>query len=90
MLASGRKGTLYVGVTSDLCKRVWQHKAGAVEGFTRKYGVKHLVWYEMHGTMENAIRREKQIKKWKRSWKIREILDFNPDWKDLYETLCVN
>ena len=90
MLASGRKGTLYVGVTSDLCKRVWQHKAGAAEGFTRKYGVKHLVWYEMHGTMENAIRREKQIKKWKRSWKIREILDSNPDWKDLYETLCVN
>ncbi len=71
MLASGRNGTLYVGVTSNLVQRVWQHKEGVVEGFTKEHGVKHLVWYEQHENAEIAITREKQIKKWNREWKIR-------------------
>lgn len=87
MLASGRNGTLYTGVTSDLPKRVWQHKHGAVEGFTRRYNVHTLVWYELHETMESAIAREKAIKEWKRAWKIRRIEEFNPEWQDLYLTI---
>ena len=84
LLASARNGTLYVGVTSDLIGRVWQHKEGAVEGFTRKYDVKHLVWYEQHETAEGAIQREKQIKKWKREWKVQLLEEQNPYWNDLY------
>jgi putative endonuclease len=87
LLASKRNGTLYVGVTSDLVQRVWQHKNDLTEGFTKRYGVHTLVWYEECGTMEAAISREKAIKEWKRAWKIRLIEKSNPDWDDLYEEL---
>ena len=87
LLASRRNGTLYVGVTSDLIKRVWQHKNHVVEGFTKKYGVDRLVWYEPHHTMESAIRREKAMKEWKRAWKLALIEKTNPGWEDLYEGL---
>jgi putative endonuclease len=87
LLASRRNGTLYVGVTSDLVKRVWEHKSHVVEGFTKRYGVDWLVWYEVHASMESAIRREKAIKGWKRAWKLNLIEAANPEWKDLYETL---
>ena len=88
MLASGRNGTLYIGVTSNLPQRIAQHKAGQVKGFARKYGVNSLVWYEPHETMESAITREKQMKKWKRAWKIRQIMRGNPEWRDLTEEVC--
>jgi putative endonuclease len=88
MLASQRNGTLYVGVTSDLAKRVWKHRNNVVEGFTAQYNVHMLVWYEVHETMESAIQREKAIKEWKRTWKIRRIGEMNPDWNDLYESIC--
>ncbi|MBS0408227.1 MAG: GIY-YIG nuclease family protein [Proteobacteria bacterium] len=84
LLASKRNGTLYVGVTSNLVQRIWQHKEGVVEGFTSKYSVKTLVWYELHATMENAITREKQIKAGSRKKKIQLIETANPDWRDLY------
>ncbi|MGD8547822.1 MAG: GIY-YIG nuclease family protein [Thiohalophilus sp.] len=87
LLASQRNGTLYTGVTADLVKRVWEHKNHVIDGFTRKYNVTTLVWYEMHETMESAIRREKMIKNWKRAWKIRVIEEFNPHWRDLYDEL---
>jgi putative endonuclease len=87
LLASKRNGTLYCGVSSNLVKRVWEHKHHAVEGFTRKYGVDILVWYEMHEQMDTAIRREKSIKNWKRAWKIRVIEEMNPHWRDLYDDL---
>ena len=87
LLASGRNGTLYVGVTSDLIRRVWQHKSALVEGFTKQYGVKQLVWFEAHDTMESAIGREKSIKAWKRGWKLALIENLNPEWRDLYEDL---
>jgi len=83
-LASKRNGTLYVDVTSNLVQRIWQHKEGVVEGFTSKYSVKTLVWYELHATMENAITREKQIKAGSRKKKIQLIETANPDWRDLY------
>ena len=84
LLASRRNGTLYVGVTSDLIKRVWQHKNDLVEGFTKRHGVHMLVWYEAHETMENAIKREKNIKKWNREWKLALIEQSNPQWQDLF------
>lgn len=84
ILASARNGTLYVGVTSDLVQRVFQHKAKFVESFTSKYDVDKLVWFEQTESMESAIRREKQIKTWKREWKINLIEKFNPYWNDLY------
>ena len=84
LLASKRNGTLYVGVTSDLVKRVWEHKDDLVEGFTSKYSVHLLVYYEMHEDMLGAITREKQIKKWNRSWKLKLIERDNPEWKDLW------
>ena len=87
ILASKRNGTLYVGVTSDLIQPVWQHKNDVIEGFTKRYGVHKLVWYEECGTMETAIGREKAIKEWKRAWKIRLIEDHNPEWRDLYDEL---
>jgi putative endonuclease len=87
ILASRRNGTLYVGVTSDLIKRVWEHKSDVIEGFTKRYGVHCLVWYESHETMPSAIGREKAIKEWKRKWKIDLIEGANPGWKDLYENL---
>lgn len=82
-----QQASLYTGVTSDLARRVWEHRTGAVAGFTRRYGLKFLVWYEPHETMETAIIREKQIKAWKRDWKIRLIERMNPTWRDLYEDL---
>jgi len=87
LMASRRNGTLYVGVTSDLVKRVWQHKVDMVDGFTKRYGVHTLVWYEAHDSMESAIRREKPIKEWKRKWKLELVEKDNPEWKDLYEDL---
>jgi putative endonuclease len=88
ILASGRNGTLYAGVTSDLVGRTWQHKEHVVEGFTRNYDVTMLVWYELHGTMESAITREKQIMAWKRNWKIRMIEEMNPYWIDLWADIA--
>ena len=88
VMASKRNGTLYLGVTSDLVKKVWQHKNGEVEGFTKKYGVKMLVYYEILENAESAIAREKQIKKWRRAWKLRLIKEKNSQWKDLYEDKC--
>ena len=87
IMASQRNGTLYVGVTSDLVQRVWQHKDGVFDGFTKRYKVHLLVWYELHDTMENAILREKALKEWRRRWKLELIERDNPGWKDLYETL---
>jgi len=87
MLASKRNGTLYTGVTSNLLKRVWEHKNNLVEGFTYKYGVHTLVWYELHNTMDSAIQREKAIKNWKRAWKLKVIEKMNSHWHDLYSDL---
>ncbi|HEV7778899.1 MAG TPA: GIY-YIG nuclease family protein [Luteibacter sp.] len=87
ILASEPNGTLYVGVTSDPVKRIWQHKSDAVAGFTRKHRVHTLVWYELHQTMESAILREKILKRWNRAWKARLIEGENPDWIDLYPSL---
>jgi putative endonuclease len=84
VLASRRNGTLYVGVTSDLPKRVWEHRNDCVQGFTSRYRVHTLVWFEQHECMESAIAREKAIKEWKRLWKIRLIERANPGWEDLY------
>jgi putative endonuclease len=83
LLASRRNGTLYVGVTSNLPARIHQHRIGAVRGFTREYGVKLLVWFEQHATMDAAISREKRIKKWNRAWKLELIEAANPEWRDL-------
>ena len=88
ILASKRNGTLYTGVTSDLAKRIWEHKNRMVEGFTKRYDVHHLVWYELHETMESAIQREKQIKEWKRKWKLELIESANPNWRDLYHVIA--
>lgn len=88
MMASGFNGTLYTGVTSDLAARVHQHKNGTFEGFTKKYKVNRLVWYEVHDSAESAITREKQIKEWKRDWKKNLIERENPYWEDLYESVC--
>jgi putative endonuclease len=85
ILASKRNGTLYTGVTSNLPGRIHQHRDGAVGGFTRRYGVRLLVWFEQHGTMDSAITREKRIKKWNRAWKLELIEAENPDWRDLAE-----
>ena len=87
ILSSKRNGTLYVGVTSDLVKRVWEHRNNLVEGFTQRYGVHQLVWYELHESMESAIKREKRLKDWKRKWKVRLIEKTNPDWEDLYPAI---
>ncbi|MXS82013.1 GIY-YIG nuclease family protein [Nitrosomonas oligotropha] len=87
ILASKRNGTLYIGVTSNLIRRVWEHKNDLADGFTKKYQVHQLVWYELHETMDSAISREKAMKNWKRAWKISRIETVNPDWKDLYQSL---
>ena len=85
ILASKPNGTLYVGVNSNLVQRVWQHKNDLVEGFSKRYSVHMLVWYEAHESMESAIMREKMLKRWKRAWKIRLIQEANPKWADLYD-----
>ena len=87
ILASQRNGTLYIGSTEDLGKRIWEHKEEIRKGFTAEYGVKRLVWYEAHDTRESAFARERQMKKWKRAWKIELIEKENPGWEDLYGTL---
>ena len=87
ILASRRNGTLYIGVTSDIAARIQQHREGAVEGFTTRYGVKILGWYEVHADMPAAIRREKTLKGWKRDWKLDLIETANPEWRDLWPTL---
>jgi putative endonuclease len=88
VLASRRNGTLYVGITSKLVQRTWQHKEGFVSGFTKEHDVKKLVWYEQHETAEGAITREKQIKKWNRAWKVELIEAANPYWNDLYPQIA--
>lgn len=88
MMASQRNGTIYTGVTSDLIKRIWQHKNGVVEGFTKDHNVKLLVWYEIHENAESAIHREKRLKKYTREAKIKLIEKENKNWNDLYDTIC--
>ena len=87
LMAGQRNGTLYVGVTSDLIQRVWQHRNHVVEGFTEKYHVNLLVWFEQHETMESAIAREKAINNWNRAWKLNLIESVNPDWTDLWPVI---
>ena len=87
ILASGRNGTLYVGMTDDLARRIWEHRTGAVPGFTQRYGVKMLVWYEVHETRDTAFVRERRIKKWNRAWKLELIEQTNPGWRDLWDDL---
>ncbi len=88
LLASRRHGTLYVGVTNDLVRRVYEHKTKAVPGFTSKYGVDRLVWYECYDDPISAISREREIKKWRRDWKVNLIEADNPDWLDCYPAIC--
>ena len=87
ILASKRNGTLYIGVTAELPKRMYEHRNNLVKGFTQKYGVHMLVYYETHSDIGEAIQRESQMKAWKRAWKIELIEKDNPDWKDLYDTI---
>jgi len=87
IITNERNGTLYTGVTTVLKGRIWQHKEGIVDGFSKKYGLKRLVWYEVHDDLNEAIKREKQIKKWKRKWKLRMIEEMNPQWRDLSDSL---
>jgi putative endonuclease len=87
LMASAKNGTLYLGVTSNLIQRVYQHKTGAFEGFTSRYAVHSLVWFDATPSIEGAIQREKQMKNWKREWKVALIEKTNPDWLDLYETI---
>ena len=88
ILASKRNGTLYIGVTSDLCSRIAQHRDGSFPGFTKKYDVKNLVWFQYLDSMPAAIEREKQLKEWKRTWKLELIEKTNPDWRDLFAETC--
>ena len=88
ILDSGRNGTLYIGVTSNLVQRAWQHRESASDGFTQRYGVKRLVFYELHGDLEHAITREKRLKKWNRVWKLRLVSERNPEWADLFDEIC--
>ena len=87
IMASQRNGTIYIGATSDLAKRAWEHRTGVVEGFTRDHGCKLLVWYEAHETMFSARAREKQMKEWHRGWKLKRIEELNPTWVDFADTL---
>jgi putative endonuclease len=88
LLASKPYGTLYIGVTADLLQRVWQHREKVADGFTKRYGVTQLVWYEVHEDIMAAITREKQLKEWKRAWKIELIQKTNPYWRDLFDDIC--
>ena len=87
IVASARNGTLYVGVTNDVLRRTWEHKSEMIDGFTKKYGVHRLVWYEMHSDINEAIVREKRLKRWNRAWKIRLIEENNSGWNDLHDRL---
>jgi len=86
-MANRKNGALYIRVTSDLKRRVWEHRQGLVEGFSKRYGLKRLVYFELHPTMASAIQREKQLKSWKRAWKIELIQEENPNWNDLFHLL---
>ncbi len=88
IMASKKNGTLYIGVTNNIVRRAYEHRNGLVEGFTYKYGVKDLVYYEVHSEINEALIREKQLKKWNRQWKIELIEKENKDWQDLYESIC--
>ena len=88
IMTNRKNGVLYTGVTSNLPHRAWQHREGAVDGFTRRYRCKVLVWYEFHDDLQDARRRERQIKEWKRMWKIELIEALNPGWDDLFEQIC--
>ena len=88
IMASERNGTLYVGMTNDLVRRTWEHREHLVDGFTKAHGVTLLVWFEIHATAEEAIKREKALKRYKRGWKRKLIEDSNPDWKDLYPDIA--
>jgi putative endonuclease len=88
ILASEPYGTLYIGVTSNLIKRVWEHREGVIDGFSKQYGVKQLAWFEIHSEILEAIKREKQIKKWNRDWKVNLIQQSNPDWRDLFDEIA--
>ena len=81
-------GTLYLGVTNDLARRAFEHREGRISGFTQLYGLKHLVWYERHDDIRRAIQRERTMKHWPRAWKVRLILEMNPNWRDIYEDLA--
>ena len=85
ILASRRNGTLYIGMTDDLAKRIWQHRTGVIPGFTKIYGVKMLVRHELHETRDSAFTRERQLKKWNRAWKLQLIEQMNPGWRDLWD-----
>jgi len=87
IIASKKNGTLYIGVTNDLVKRIYEHKQNAVNGFTKKYNVHTLVYYKVHRDIEETIMKEKQMKKWNRKWKVRIIEEKNPEWKDLYDEI---
>ena len=87
IITNKRNGTLYTGVTSNLQKRIWEHKDKLIDGFSKKYDLGRLVWYEVHDDINEAIRREKQLKKWERKWKLRIIEENNPQWNDLYDNL---
>ena len=89
IMASQKNGTIYIGLTSDLPKRIWEHRNDVVEGFTKKYGCHLLVWYEAHDSIEGARQRELQMKEWKRAWKLREIEGLNPDWDDLSDRIAL-
>lgn len=89
ILTNKKMGTLYVGSTSDLIGRVWQHKNKAIPGFTSKYNVDKLVYYELHNRLDDMVKRERQIKDWHRAWKLRLIIDNNPDWRDLYNDILI-
>lgn len=88
MLASERNGTIYIGVTNDILRRMWEHRTETTQGFTSRYGVKHLVWFEVHPSVLNAIQREKNLKHWSRAWKMALIEKTNPTWRDLYDDLA--
>ena len=88
ILASAKHGTLYIGVTNDLVRRVFEHRSGFVKGFTKRYGLKRLVYFERFETIQDAIQREHNIKHWSRAWKVRLIVATNPDWNDLFETIA--
>jgi putative endonuclease len=87
ILASKPYGTLYIGVTNDLVRRTWEHRTHCVPGFTKQHDVTHLVWFECHSSIEAAITREKQIKEWRRGWKVNLIQEMNPEWRDLYDEI---
>ena len=87
IMSNRKNGTLYVGVTTDIARRAWEHRTGYIDGFTRRYGLNRLIWFERHEEIVPAIRREKNIKDWPRAWKVRLIEKMNPEWEDLYPTL---